>query len=87
MAAAAVDMRLLMKGALHVAPAAEVGRRLTQTVQRLGRSGGNTAEARTWPCRDLQENKGHEQLVGYCTAWLAVNVSPSPPPLPFFALF
>lgn len=56
-AAAAVDIRLLMKGALHFAPAAEVGRRLTQTVQRPGGSGGNTAAARTWPRRDLQKTR------------------------------
>lgn len=33
------------------------------------------------------ENKGHVQLVGYCTAWLAVNVWPPPPPLPLFFTF
>lgn len=39
-AAAAVDICLLMKGALRFTPAAEVGWRLTRTVQRSSRLGG-----------------------------------------------
>lgn len=69
-AAAAVDIRLLMKGALHFAPAAEVGRRLTQTVQRPGGSGGNTAAARTWPRRDLQKTRDMCSLS--VIAWLGL---------------
>lgn len=56
-AAAAVDIRLLMKGALRVPPAAEVGWRLSRAVQRSSRSGGTPLRRARGPA-EIWEKQG-----------------------------
>lgn len=56
-AAAAVDIGLLMKGALRFAPVAEVGWRLTQTVQRSNGSGGTPLRRARGPA-EIWEKQG-----------------------------
>lgn len=74
-AGAAVDIHMLMKGALRSAPAVGVGPQQTQTVPTVGWVGGTTATTRTCP-KGLGESRGHVQFVSYCTAWfiLIVNI-------------
>lgn len=61
MAGAAVDIHMLMKGALRFAPAVEVGPRQTQTVQRSGGSEGHRCGAHV-----ARQNMKEKKKQGTC---------------------